>query len=84
MVNQLREEGKVAPTASTHTDQQFPQPAQGPTLNGPVGAGMSAGGISGGKQSNARNELVREIIEEQNLSLPAASKYMKENNLYTR
>ena len=75
---------KVAPTASPHKDEPFPQPAQGPTLNGPIGGGTSGGGISGGSRNNARNDLVRKIMKEQNLSLPAASKYIEENNLYTR
>ena len=75
---------KVAPTASPHKNQPTPQPATGPILNGAMGAGTSGGGISGGSRNNARNELVRKIMKEQSLSLPAASKYIKENNLYTR
>jgi len=40
--------------------------------------GMSAGG----KGRSKRNEIVREVMKKHNLSLPAASKYVKEHNLY--
>ena len=39
--------------------------------------------ITGGsKKVNKRNELVKQIMKEKGLSLPQASKYIKENNLY--
>ena len=82
---------KTAPTASPHKDQPIPMPAQGSTLNGPAaisGSGTSGGasgsGVSGGRRGNARNALVSKIMKENNMSLPQASKYIKENNLYTR
>jgi hypothetical protein len=78
---------KTAPTASPHKDQQTPQPSQGSAINGAPavsGGGVSGGGVSGGRKANARNLLVSKIMKENNLSLPAASKYIKENNLYTR
>ena len=76
---------KVAPTASPHKDQPIPQPATGPILNGSVGAGVSGGGVSGGgRGSSARNQLVRQIMKEKGMSLPQASKHIKENNLYSR
>ena len=76
---------RTAPTASPHKDQPIPMPAQGSTLNGPVGGGVSGGGTSGGgRRGNARNALVSKIMKENNMSLPQASKYIKENNLYTR
>ena len=76
---------KVAPTASPHKDQPIPQPATGPILNGAMGAGVSGGGVSGGgRGSSARNQLVRQIMKEKGLSLPQASKHIKENNLYSR
>ena len=58
-----------------------------------TGSGVSGGsnemtgtGVSGGtkRRSNARNDLVRSIMKEKNMSLPQASKYIKENNLYTK
>ena len=76
---------KVAPTASPHKDQPIPQAATGPILNGAMGAGVSGGGVSGGgRGSSARNQLVRQIMQEKGLSLPQASKHIKENNLYSR
>ena len=41
-----------------------------------VGSGVSGGGRS------KRNITVRDVMKEQGLSLPAASKYVKEHNLY--
>jgi hypothetical protein len=75
---------KTAPTASPHKDQPVPMPAQGSTLNGPVGGGTSGGGVSGGRKANARNALVSKIMKENGMSLPQASKHIKDNNLYTR
>jgi hypothetical protein len=40
--------------------------------------------VGGGRSSNARNHLVREIMAKHNLSFPAASKYIKEHNLYKK
>lgn len=37
---------------------------------------------SGHKAPSARNELVKKVMKEQGLSLPKASKYIKEHNLY--
>jgi hypothetical protein len=41
-----------------------------------VGSGVSGGGKS------TRNTLVREVMQKHGLTLPAASKYVKEHNLY--
>jgi len=38
-------------------------------------------GLSGGKVS-ARGLIVKKVMKEKGLSLPQASKYVKENNLY--
>ena len=38
-------------------------------------------GASGGVRTK-RNTIVREVMKKHGLSLPAASKYVKENNLY--
>ena len=53
---------------------------------GVSGGGVSGGGVSGGtkRRSNARNDLVRSIKKEKNMSLPQASKYIKENNPYKK
>ena len=51
---------------------------------GTSGGGVSGGGVSGGKRSSARNDLVRQIMKEKGMSLPQASKYIKENNLYKK
>ena len=40
------------------------------------------GMTAGGKGRSKRNEIVREVMKKHNLSLPAASKYVKEHNLY--
>ncbi len=42
------------------------------------------GGVSGGAASsrNKRNAIVRDVMKKHGLSLPAASKYVKEHNLY--
>jgi hypothetical protein len=41
-----------------------------------VGSGVSGGGRS------KRNTIVREVMQKHGLTLPAASKYVKEHNLY--
>ena len=44
---------------------------------------LKAHGITaGGKGGSKRHEIVREVMKKHNLSLPAASKYVKEHNLY--
>ena len=40
------------------------------------------GMTAGGKGRSKRNDIVREVMKKHNLSLPAASKYVKEHNLY--
>ena len=42
---------------------------------------LKAEGMSGGKGRSKRNEIVREVMKKHGLSLPAASKYVKEHNL---
>jgi len=43
---------------------------------------LTAEGMSGGKGRSKRNEIVRDVMKKHGLSLPAASKYVKEHNLY--
>ena len=57
---------KVAPTAK-------PEAAGGSC----VGAG-----VSGGAKRSRRNAIVKEVMKKHGLSLPAASKYVKEHKLY--
>jgi protein-tyrosine-phosphatase len=40
----------------------------------------SGGGAKGGRSK--RNEVVREVMKKHGLSLPQASKFVKEHNLY--
>lgn len=58
---------KVAPTAK-------PEAAAGGSR---VGAG-----VSGGANRSKRNAIVKEVMKKHGLSLPAASKYVKEHKLY--
>ena len=44
-----------------------------------VGSGVSAGAAS---SRSRRNTIVRDVMKKHGLSLPAASKYVKEHNLY--
>ena len=39
-------------------------------------------GVSGGAGRSQRNAIVREVMQKHGLSLPQASKYVKEHNLY--
>jgi hypothetical protein len=39
-------------------------------------------GVSGGGGRSKRNTIVREVMQKHGLTLPAASKYVKEHNLY--
>jgi len=64
--------------------------AGGVSAGGVSAGGVSAGGVSAGnaivgcgKGKSERAEIVRKVMREQKLSLPQASKYVKEHNLYT-
>ena len=43
---------------------------------------MTAGATSGGKKTNDRQAIVRKVMKEMKLSLPKASSYVAQNNLY--
>jgi hypothetical protein len=43
---------------------------------------MLGGASCGGKKPSARGAIVRKVMKEQGLSLPQASKYVKEHGLY--
>jgi hypothetical protein len=48
-----------------------------------VGGAAIGYGVSGGAKSRTkRHEIVKEIMRKHKLSLPAASKYVKEHKLY--
>ena len=59
---------KVAPTAK-------PEAAAG-------GSRVVGAGVSGGANRSRRNAIVKEVMKKHGLSLPAASKYVKEHKLY--
>jgi len=46
--------------------------------------GAETGGAMPARRANARNQLVREIMAKHKMSLPQASKYIKEHNLHTK
>ena len=39
-------------------------------------------GVSGGAGTSKRNSIVREVMQKHGLSLPQASKYVNDHNLY--
>lgn len=52
-------------------------------VGGPAGGRRKVGGAScGGRKPSARGEIVKKVMREQGLSLPQASKYVKEHGLY--
>jgi hypothetical protein len=50
-------------------------------MDGPSYEGMG-GASCGGRKPSARGAIVRKIMHEMGLSLPQASKYVKDNGLY--
>jgi len=67
---------KITQQAAPHKDQPVGERAV-PRI---IGSGVSGGAAS----RSARNDLVREVMRKHGLSMPAASKYIKEHNLYRR
>ena len=66
---------KVGGRASSGVYEPPPMRAHGPasgSLSGPVG----------GRKPSARGEIVKKVMREQGLSLPQASKFVKEHGLY--
>lgn len=53
----------------------------GSTGAGGAGAGMAGAGSAGAGKRAARNALVKKVMAEEGLSMPAASKYIKEHGL---
>ena len=80
---------KITLQAAPHKDQPIGERSVpkiiGSGVSRMIGSGVSGGGSSGGGNAgsrSARNHLVREVMQKQGLSLPAASKYIKEHNIY--
>jgi len=46
------------------------------------GAAKTAGAMSAGKKNGNRMDMVKKVMKEKGLSLGAASKFIKNNNLY--
>jgi len=69
---------------STH--KTAPPPQTKLTTHDDMQAAYASGGAksAAARRPNARNELVRKIMHEKALSLPMASKYVKEHGLYKR
>lgn len=64
-----------------------PPPRSGPVAKPRGGATKfvpttSVGKRAGGRKPSARGEIVKKVMREQGLSLPQASKYVKDNGLY--
>jgi len=72
-------EGRKVTVKSRKEDYE----GSGLTAGGITGGGTTGGGMTGGARS-ARNEIVKRIMKEQGLSLPQASKYVKDHNLYKK
>ena len=71
----------TAPANAKETMRAEGRPARKLTTK----ADMPGAYIAGAKPKrapNARNELVKKVMKEHGLSLPSASKYIKEHNLY--
>ena len=61
---------------------QPPQQMQSKVTVKASGSDKAVGsGVSGGGRSN-RNTIVREVLQKHGLTLPAASKFVREHNLY--
>ena len=67
---------KVTKKASPHKDPKTPRVSRGSAINGPIGGSMPDDKPKS-KAPSARNELVKKIMQEQKMSLPQASKYIK-------
>jgi len=59
---------------------QPPDTIQAKTTVKAEGMPVGSGGAKGGR--GKRNDIVREVMKKHGLSLPQASKFVKEHNLY--
>ena len=74
-------QSKITQQAAPHKDQPIPEPQRGSAVNGPLAGSGKSRATRATRQPSKRNELVRKIMSEQKLNLPAASRYIKEHNL---
>jgi len=72
-------QAKITQKASPHKDQPIVEAQKGSNINGPL---AGSGKPKRTREANKRNELVRQVMKEHSLSLPNASKYIKEHKLY--
>ena len=74
----------TAPANAKETVATIPPSAKARSKLVTTKADMPAAYVAGAKpaRSNARNEIVRKVMREKSLNLPAASKYVKEHGLY--
>ena len=79
--------GQPALTAPAEIKETIPANAESRQVRRTTKADMPASYIAGEKPArkpNARNELVKKAMKEHGLSLPNASKFVKEHNLYKK
>ena len=79
--------GQPALTAPAEKKETIPANAVSRQVRRTTKADMPASYIAGAKPArkpNARNELVKKVMKEHGLSLPNASKFVKEHNLYKK
>ena len=80
-------EGKPALTAPAEKKETIPANAVSRQTRRATKADMPASYVAGAKPArkpNTRNDIVRKVMKEHNLSFPMASKYVKEHNLYQK
>ena len=79
--------GQPALTAPAEIKETIPANAESRQVRRTTKADMPGSYIAGAKPArkpNARNELVKKVMKEHGLSLPNASKFVKEHNLYKK
>jgi hypothetical protein len=79
--------GQPALTAPAEKKETIPANAASRQKRMTVRENMPGSYIAGAKPArkpNARNDMVRKVMKEHNLTLPMASKYVKDHNLYQK
>ena len=80
--------GQPALTAPAESKETIPSNAVSRQVRRTTKADMPASYIAGAKPTtrkpNARNELVKKVMKEHGLSLPNASKFVKDHGLYQK
>ena len=82
--NELK--GQPPLTAPAQKKETIPHNAVSRQIRRTTKADMPASYIAGAapKKANPRNEIVKQIMREHSLSLPMASKYVKDHGLYKK